>query len=721
VTSKTRMTLAITLSVMTVFLCRAQDQTTYVREAPGGKGWSIGNELVERELVFDPETGLHSVVWKSKVTGTDFLQRARDEHQWGNEFSVKVDAATLPGAISTADHAAMPKPVSKETAQFDLIGSDHHQINRSGAALEIKLKAKSAPVEVSVFYATYPGHPVIRKWIAVTNRGASPVTLSHLIFESVHLVAGPPKFLELDGLYGAQPREIFFTGRAEDPAIVERDVHTGEGFIVMNEAPGSLKRTETNGWGIGDLQVMYDTDLIPFERRIEPGETFTSAKSSIALFADNHGFADSRWVMPSYTSEIIKRTGAAWQPLWIYNSWEPLHHTINAQNMGDSVPAAARMGLDVFDLDEGWERAFGDNAVSPEHFPQGLDGLRASLESKGVRLGLDQPLAVIDADTPLYKEHPEWQSVDRDGHPQVSRGIFPIMCLASPFKEYTAKRLSDLITKNNLKFVQIDLTTLFDSYGLAPGCSAQGHEHHSWAESLERNYEGIQYVMDYIYREHPDVVLDLTFETWGSYKHGIDYAHIAIADLDYLSNVDDMTPDSAGPIQARTLLYQRSLAIPTENLDIGNLLANSRPIEERFATMIGASPLLNGDLRKLTPAELDWWAQKIAWYKNLRRSIPMNEGFFPLGSWRQPNAMAWDGYAKLSRQGEGILVVFKNDSGAAHVHIELPAYPPGQFNFHSIISQTSPKVISGAELQQGVEIALPENQRVEILEIRKNR
>jgi alpha-galactosidase len=225
--------------------------------------------------------------------------------------------------------------------------------------------------------------------------------------------------------------------------------------------------------------------------------------------------------------------------------------------------------------------------------------------------------------------------------------------------------------------------------------------------------------MDYLHRNHPDVVLDLTFESWGNYKHGIDYAHIAIADLDYLSNVDDMTPESAGPIQARTLLYQRSLAIPTENLDIGNLLANSHPIEERFATIIGASPLLNGDLRKLTIAEQDWWAQKIAWYKKLRLSVPMNEGFFPLGSWRQPNAIAWDGYAKLGRQGEGILVVFKNDSGLRNVHIALPAFPAGQFTIHSVITDTSPKLIAGAALQHGVDIDLPLSHRVEILEIRK--
>ena len=70
-----------------------------------------------------------------------------------------------------------------------------------------------------------------------------------------------------------------------------KDPRTSKGFIVMNEAPGWMKRTEMTNWGDG-IQVMYDTDLFPFERSINPGETFTSAKSGVAFFAEGRGMAD---------------------------------------------------------------------------------------------------------------------------------------------------------------------------------------------------------------------------------------------------------------------------------------------------------------------------------------------------------------------------------------------------------------------------------------------
>ena len=108
-----------------------------------------------------------------------------------------------------------------------------------------------------------------------------------------------------------------------------------------------------------------------------------------------------------------------------------------------------------------------------------------------------------------------------------------------------------------------------------------------------RIYAGIQEVTDTIYRDHPEVLLDLTFELWGQ-KHVIDYGLLAAGDFDWLSNVDDSTPQAAGPRQARTLLNLRSLAIPAEAMLIGNLHAEMPPIEERLVTAMGSGPLLLG-------------------------------------------------------------------------------------------------------------------------------
>ena len=141
---------------------------------------------------------------------------------------------------------------------------------------------------VTVHYVVYEGHPLIRKWIEITNASDVPLALSHLVFEAVNLAPSAPDDVQVSAFYGLEPREIFYTGRVDDPAITVRSSRSGEGYIVMNEAPGYLKRTEIAGWGKG-LEVMYDTDLFPFERILAPQETFTSAKSSVAFCQEGAG------------------------------------------------------------------------------------------------------------------------------------------------------------------------------------------------------------------------------------------------------------------------------------------------------------------------------------------------------------------------------------------------------------------------------------------------
>jgi alpha-galactosidase len=323
--------------------------------------------------------------------------------------------------------------------------------------------------------------------------------------------------------------------------------------------------------------------------------------------------------------------------------------------------------------------------------------------------------------TAAYREHPEWVCQDRDGKPKFTgtmAGQQAVMCLATPYREVAAKRISELIGRYHLAYVKVDLTTVFNAYGESPGCYAQGHDHHSWAESLIRIYEGIQYVTDHIYRDHPEVLLDLTFELWGQ-KHIIDYGLLAAGDLDWLSNVDDGGTGAAGPRQARTLLYLRSLAIPSETMLIGNLQAERPSIEERLATAMGSGPLFLGDLRKLTIEQQAWYGQMIQSFKALRKDVRILDGFFPLGNWQQPGAATWDGFARLSLEGEGLIALFKNESHLSDVLVKLPTFPEGTFQVRSLMSQQALGARRSEELRQGVRVELPHDQKVEILEVRR--
>ena len=664
--------------------------------------WSVGNEFVERLIAFDSANGLETENLRYKTTGHDFISRAESREMTG-EFSFKSDGRELTGKNS-----------------FVLRGSSTPAIE-GGKALRIDLSSAAYSIDVSVFYAVYDDQPAIRKWLVVTNRGKKPVYLSHFCFETLAAGPGLPADLDVSAGYGAIPRVLFFTGRVSDPAIFVRNAKTGEGFAIVNEAPGYLKRTEIGSSWSERFSVMYDTDLFPFGRTLNPGEAFESAKSSLVFFFDGHGLSDSHWVVPRYAAQILSRRRGAGQPPWIFNTWEPFFRGINEQTVKGLAEAAKEIGIDIFTIDDGWQKEYGSNDFDTTRFPAGFGGVKSILDNNHQRLGLWVPLAAISTQAPDYQAHPEWVCRDQNGAPKftgTAAGQRAVMCLASGYRDLALKRLTQLIERYHPAYIKVDLTTVFNAYGEQPGCYAKDHWHHDWAESLTRIYEGLQYIGSQLYHSHPEVLVDYTFELWGE-KHLIDPALLESADLDWLSNVRDTEPSDGGPLNARMLLYSRAPSIPVEAMLIGNLRAPGASIEARFATEIGAGPLFLGDLRKLSPEERQWYFEKIRWFKELRSRMPINESFFPLGNWKQPNSASWDGFARLSRNAGGIIALFKNQSTAGSAEIRLPAIPGVTYRANSIVTNKSLGTISAADLTRGWKVRLPSDRAVEVIELER--
>jgi alpha-galactosidase len=659
--------------------------------------WHLVSPFMQRDVTFEPGRGLRTDRWTNRLTGTNLLQPLEhSEPEWDTEFSFTIDGRTT---------------LSSRSPDLELAGSRHRD-----NSLTVLLEAQDVALEVT--YTVYERHPVLRKGLTIHNRRATPIVLTHMILESLELCVGHPDEQALFTFYGVSPRELFVSGRVDDPVVYQRNVRTGEGFVAMNEVPGIVKRIDTSWTWQSGVRLMYDTDVFPFERLVAPGESFTTANVGIALTQEGTQSAPQR-VIPAYTSEILHPKGSGFRAPWIYNTWEHFFRDIDHTTIEAMIPVAGRVGFDVFTLDDGWQEMMGSNAVRTSHFPEGLDGIRRMVEGHGMRLGLWFALAVVDADGPPAREHPEWMCWDAHLHPRQTltmSGPAPVMCLATPYRDMVTAQIAQAVSMYHLAYVKLDLTTVFNAYGEGPGCYAPGHEHASWAESLSRTYEGIHAITAALHAQFPELLIDLTFELWG-HKHVIDYGLLASGDLDWLSNVHDL--GAAGPRQARTLLYQRSLAMPADSMLIGNLRADIEPIAERFATAIGSAPLLLGDLRQLSSEQISWYRAKIDWFKDLRAEIPIHESFFPLGAWMQPNAAQWDGYARLSHAGEGILVLFGNGCSDREARVSIPMFGTDRCSLTSVTTGTHVGSVAADDFTTGVTLALVGD--VEIIEVRRIR
>lgn len=666
-----------------------------------GQEWALDNGKVSRVLAFDAQSGLYSKSWRDLEAQVDLVKENEARESSCKEFQVKVDDRTITGSGRDMKLEGVPVAVKS--------GDDEY--------LDVTLAARDVPLRAVVHYQVPGGFAAVRQWLTLENTGDKPLTLRNLIVACQAVSPGPVRDTIAYGHYGEEPRETFFTARVNDVTPLVENARTGLGLAVLSEVPGYLRRTEigNNGWNHA-VRAMYDTDLFPFERRLAPGEKFETAASSIVFY--RRGTArDPHWILPQYVEKVIAHNRNEHQPEWIYNDWEPWNGTVTESALSAVLPQAAAMGLTLTTLDEGWEKTLGDNVVSPDRYPNGLSAAYESNGGSARKRGLWLPIALVARSSTVFRDHPDWVCRGRDGKPKESQGQGVVMCMASPYKQAVLERITSAVEQYKLDYVKLDLTTVFNTYGEEPGCHETTHEHASAAESTVRIYESLNWLANKLHERFPKLLIDYTFELWGE-KHLIDYGLLRVADLDWLSNVEDHGPNDAGPLQVRMLLYQRGMSIPTEDMLIGNLQGEMPFWQERVATAMASAPVFLGNLGKLSGQDAKQASDWIARFRKLRAEVQLQESFFPLGSWRQTRANEWDGYARLANTGEGIIVIFLNDCGDSSVKITIPGFPDGAFGVTEWQSGAR-TAIEGNTLRNGWDIPTAAKPRVLILEVRK--
>lgn len=127
------------------------------------QSWTIGNDQIERQITFDPASGLVTNRLADLTTHTDFILPGKPGRTSAPEFSFTCNGQTLTGASST----------------FQLLRADESALP-DGKSLTVRLRSTNFPLEVSVIFSVYSGHPAIRKWLVLRNAGSAALHLSHI-------------------------------------------------------------------------------------------------------------------------------------------------------------------------------------------------------------------------------------------------------------------------------------------------------------------------------------------------------------------------------------------------------------------------------------------------------------------------------------------------------------------------------------------------------------
>jgi hypothetical protein len=218
---------------------------------------------------------------------------------------------------------------------------------------------------------------------------------------------------------------------------VDRSIPTLGTRYESDEAPhqGSRAGLELEA----DNALDFNGKLLPAGQGVD-SETMYFAANAPDAFTGLETYADAIAAWDGITV-WTKRDGGRRVPNG-WNSWSGssstggLGHDIDEQMMSENLDVMARefepFGIDYFQVDDGYQKAYGDWFPDPTRFPAGMSEWASRVESKGLRPGLWIGAFSVDPGSDFAKQHPDWLARPEDDATSGLAGHNTVVDLSNP-------------------------------------------------------------------------------------------------------------------------------------------------------------------------------------------------------------------------------------------------------------------------------------------------
>ncbi|MFE7122705.1 alpha-galactosidase [Streptomyces sp. NPDC057617] len=557
---------------------------------------------------------------------------------------------------------------------------------QGSAELVLEFRDRHYPLEISLHYRIHDDSDVIERWTVLRNTGDRSVALPRADSAAWTLPAREDYQLShVTGQWSAETQlrrerlpfgETVLTSRrgitshhANPWVMVDAGDATEEHGEVWSAAlawSGSwrvtVQRTPDGRAGFTGGAGL-DGTVLP----LGPGEEFTTPAYA-GLYTDG-GFGAASRAWHAYTLAHVLPHAEEIRPV-LYNSWEATGFDVDEAGQKALAARAAALGVELYVMDDGWfgarrsERAgLGDWTPSPDRFPGGLKPLVEEVHRLGMRFGLWVEPEMVNPDSDLYREHPDWVLHFPHRTRTELRSQLVLNFARRDVADWAYGRLTGLVGDHGIDFLKWDMNRALSEAGW-PG-EADGADRVGTA--YVRNLYG---VLDRLRADHPALRIESCSGGGGR------------VDLGILSRTDQAwTSDNTDAADRVLIQHGYGQLYPARTMaawvtDVPNqLTGRSVPLRFRFHVAMAGVLGVGGDLTRWSDDELAEGAELVAQYKRVRHLVQH-------GTLHRPRGPVDDGPSTVQYtakdRSEALLLVWRRAPrhGAAWPALRLAGLDP---------------------------------------------
>ena len=357
--------------------------------------------------------------------------------------------------------------------------------------LTVTLFDEISALTVKLNYTVYQDHDVIARSAHIVNTGNEPVRLLNAMSSALDLPAEDYEIVHLRGTWAREfqeermpvPQGRFVvesargaSSNAHNPFLAIMPPSTtqqqGDVYATALMYSGNFAiNVEKNEFE--SVRVTAGINPFNFSWTLPAGEVFTCPEV-LHVFSP-HGLNGMSQVWHQFIREQISppQFNGVKRPTYL-NSWEAAYFDVSEATVLSLADKAKSLGLEMLVLDDGWfgkrnddTSSLGDWFSDTDKFPNGVEAAAKLVNEKGLKFGLWFEPEMVNEESELFKQHPDWVIHVPDRKLSTGRYQYILDLSRQEVVDYLYERLDSFLSCGHINYVKWDMNRVMTEVGSA--------------------------------------------------------------------------------------------------------------------------------------------------------------------------------------------------------------------------------------------------------------
>lgn len=348
-------------------------------------------------------------------------------------------------------------------------------------SLAVTLVDAVTQTELVLNYTIYATLPVVTRNAKFTQTGAQTIVLDKALSLCMDFADRDYQMVHLSGAWA---RERYVKVRDVEHGI--QSIQSLRGTSSAEHNPFlALKRKDTtefagqaygfsliySGNFLAQVEVCtHDTTRVlmgihpdTFAWELKTGESFQTPEA-VMVYSGKGLNGMSQAFHTLYRTRLVRGIYRDKERPVLLNNWEATYFDFNEDKIVEIAEKAKDVGVELFVLDDGWFgdrdddfRALGDWFVHEKKLPNGISGLAKRVNDMGMKFGLWIEPEMVNPDSCLYREHPDWVLATPDRYNTLIRNQQVLDYSNPAVVDHIYDMLHKIISTADISYIKWDM------------------------------------------------------------------------------------------------------------------------------------------------------------------------------------------------------------------------------------------------------------------------